>query len=710
MELDATTLDHLMVDDSFEAPAVVGNMLALDSTELNPAASTSASTSVSGKSKKKKKKEKQRLREEQERLVNEHQLYQEQADQETSFTHASVEDLVNDVIKGYEVTVSQPTTTAQHQHQLNLLLSPSSPSQQPEKQKKSKKSKKRKSDDIAADSQDVDFSLPAMMESQETLPTKVKRKKKDRQTSQEEESAQALLALNKGLAKAADNEEVILEDDEPEEAMESSSPKKKKKRSKKERKAAEEAAAAAVDEELSDIVVDDHSELLVPVDEDVEMASAAMAAAALHLNQNTTTQQEPQQRIMSEHLAAHIAKDIRPQQQQQQQMLSEVEHRLAVQLQQNGYAAPSLDGNGFISTNLGVVSQQQPIHTQPEVRPSTVASKKRKFQQHQMNSGHGLMVDPALMQLDEPAFPLDSNPPTSKKQKRTNTTSQYESSSNDIQEAVRNHNSSSDPKPAQTWGSAVAGNGDPNGGTFTLEERHAVDNALMYYCKSNDMTMDQVRDRVWGNNRRKDEFWDTICAAVPSRSRASVYKHVRRTCHIFQQRAKWSPEEDEELAGLVAEKGNKWKDIGIAMGRMGEDCRDRYRNYVKCGKDRGTDRWSKEEEELLVATVTLHKEDARQTYIAEGKPLPMPENEDQELINWTTVSDMMKNRRSRIQCRYKWKKMIVQQQKKNKAPTGITYEGGRKKKINFDIKLMLPGDKIWILRRFVTLPHHLPSH
>lgn len=39
---------------------------------------------------------------------------------------------------------------------------------------------------------------------------------------------------------------------------------------------------------------------------------------------------------------------------------------------------------------------------------------------------------------------------------------------------------------------------------------------------------------------------------------------------------KWSTEEDEQLLRLVGERGRKWKEIGGAIGRMPEACRDRW--------------------------------------------------------------------------------------------------------------------------------------
>jgi hypothetical protein len=127
---------------------------------------------------------------------------------------------------------------------------------------------------------------------------------------------------------------------------------------------------------------------------------------------------------------------------------------------------------------------------------------------------------------------------------------------------------------------------------------------------------------------------------LPNRTRASVYKHVRRAYHVYHKRGKWSPEEDIQLGELVNEKGAQWKLIGMEMHRMPEDCRDRWRNYVKCGNARHQNKWTPEEEELLQQVVTRMMEEAG------------PNN-----VNWTLVSDKMNGTRSRIQCRYKWNKL-----------------------------------------------------
>ncbi|KAK9464663.1 hypothetical protein V1512DRAFT_267869 [Lipomyces arxii] len=179
-----------------------------------------------------------------------------------------------------------------------------------------------------------------------------------------------------------------------------------------------------------------------------------------------------------------------------------------------------------------------------------------------------------------------------------------------------------------------------NGGSFTDDEILTLDHFMQLYQAEHGIDDAELRRRVWANERKKDNFWDAVASALPLRTRASVYKHVRRRYHPYEQRGKWTSQEDEGLRQLVEQHGAQWKIIGRQIGRMPEDCRDRWRNYVKCGTSRGQNKWSVEEERKLVEIVN------RIRFSEPGAD-----------INWTVVSERMGGIRSRIQCRYKWKKL-----------------------------------------------------
>ncbi|KAK9241267.1 hypothetical protein V1525DRAFT_368311 [Lipomyces kononenkoae] len=179
-----------------------------------------------------------------------------------------------------------------------------------------------------------------------------------------------------------------------------------------------------------------------------------------------------------------------------------------------------------------------------------------------------------------------------------------------------------------------------NGGSFTADEINVLDRFMSRYQAEHGLDYAALCRRVWANERKKDNFWDAVASALPHRTRASVYKHVRRKYHPYELRGKWSAEDDATLKRMVEMHGAQWKTIGRLIGRMPEDCRDRWRNYVKCGANRGQNKWSVDEENKLIEVVNS---------IRFGDP-----SAD---INWTAVSEKMGGIRSRIQCRYKWKKL-----------------------------------------------------
>lgn len=233
-------------------------------------------------------------------------------------------------------------------------------------------------------------------------------------------------------------------------------------------------------------------------------------------------------------------------------------------------------------------------------------------------------------------------------------------------------------KASEIIGSAAST--QTSGKAFDSTEEAALDHFIEEYQRIKKFTRRETCERIWTNGRRKDDFWINICKVLPYRTRSSIYKHVRRRYHIFEQRGRWTPEEDQQLAELCVEKEGQWSEVGRAMRRMPEDCRDRWRNYIKCGNNRASNKWSPEEESLLKQVIAEMLTDAEQ--YQERKEQGLLDVSDQEnltqargprgkkingkptfkdIINWTVVSEKMGGTRSRIQCRYKWNKLIRKQ-------------------------------------------------
>lgn len=201
---------------------------------------------------------------------------------------------------------------------------------------------------------------------------------------------------------------------------------------------------------------------------------------------------------------------------------------------------------------------------------------------------------------------------------------------------------------------------------FLLQEIAAVDLFILGYCHLHKLSRADICARIWSNERKKDNFWESLTRVLPYRLRALVYKHVRRQYHVFEVRAKWSKDDDDFLRKLAATKQGNWKEIGDIMGRMPEDCRDRWRNYVKCGDNRLLNKWLEEEEKQLRDAVA-------QVQSASDKP-----------INWTVVSEKMNGVRLRIQCRYKWNKLL-------------------KRELALRASAMDPHTKLWLLQKVQLL-------
>ncbi|KAG0643440.1 hypothetical protein HOY80DRAFT_880140 [Tuber brumale] len=441
------------------------------------------------------------------------------------------------------------------------------------------------------------------------------------------------------------------------------------------------------------------------------------------------------QRIISQHLAAHMSK-IAPASASAGMALQEDDDLLMMDTEL-GYTAvsspPPLDADDVLSSSA--------FHTSPPRKKGRAVYEKKKNKRTDPIEDANRLVDPALMEFDEataaaaaaasippdtlrdgveepkkrkrrlPTGKLDDGPEKKKKSHKKKVSEEIvnseaanlvqPSSSAPLQQLPIQATPTSISGPISTTAAATPSGGSA-GGTFSVEEKQAIDVHLARYAENNGLTHADLCRRVWANERRKDDFWEGVCSVLPQRSRASIYKHVRRQYHVFTSRAKWTESEDEHLAVLVKEKGSAWKAVGDAMGRMGEDCRDRWRNYGKCGKDRGKDRWDESEESELKKVITDVLTGIR-TQRGITDPFDLEANtidyDGESEINWTVISDLMGNKRSRIQCRYKWNKM--KQQKARSGGVAVVKSPGtwKKKKTKAFVEDMLVGDHIWLLKQ-----------
>ena len=222
-----------------------------------------------------------------------------------------------------------------------------------------------------------------------------------------------------------------------------------------------------------------------------------------------------------------------------------------------------------------------------------------------------------------------------------------------------------------------------------LEEDNIIKGFIEKYQEIYELSYDDIRYIIWndyidkgnvsnseytGTNNNNNEvdiriidlFWRSFYKIFPGRLHLTLNKRIRGFLKRSCKKGKWTKEEDELLYDMCTVRGllGKWSNIGYLLNRTPEDCRNRWRDYGVCQGSQKKNQWTvKEEEQLFDIIVDLLKKSRRM------------EQEDQDIlfdtdtlihdkqlfkcaINWNQVSKCMGYTRSRIQCQYKWKKLL----------------------------------------------------
>ncbi|KAK6524169.1 hypothetical protein TWF694_005829 [Orbilia ellipsospora] len=215
-------------------------------------------------------------------------------------------------------------------------------------------------------------------------------------------------------------------------------------------------------------------------------------------------------------------------------------------------------------------------------------------------------------------------------------------------------------------------------GAYSSSEDALIHAVIHKYCAVNipSLSRSEFIEKIWSANGSKTDFWNVLLHNLPTRSRESLYCHVKRMYHNFEERGKWTEEQDDELRTLVAQKGTKWSVIAKDLNRMPEDLRDRWKNYLVCGSKRRRDHWEAHEEvalkkvmdDMLAVIVKGHEEAGtlvlaeRDGETAEERVRRLEEEKwhHREEVDWGIASEKMGYTRSRMQCLWKakgmWKK------------------------------------------------------
>ncbi|KAI4744261.1 hypothetical protein E4T50_05338 [Aureobasidium sp. EXF-12298] len=191
----------------------------------------------------------------------------------------------------------------------------------------------------------------------------------------------------------------------------------------------------------------------------------------------------------------------------------------------------------------------------------------------------------------------------------------------------------------------------PEQGPFTPVECDMIETHMVDFCRQNELSRDQLIAMIQASSREMSKVYVELATEIlPHRNRRAVQRYCRRHYNNFQ-RGRWTDEQDELLRAAYAETPNKWVKIGERVGRMPEDCRDRWRNHVSLDQ-RHTDVWTQDEEHRLAAAVS---ECLRAVQASMETTLSRDQEDD--FIAWNVVVQKMNGSRNRLQCSMKWRKI-----------------------------------------------------
>ncbi|KAJ9648852.1 hypothetical protein H2199_000765 [Coniosporium tulheliwenetii] len=254
--------------------------------------------------------------------------------------------------------------------------------------------------------------------------------------------------------------------------------------------------------------------------------------------------------------------------------------------------------------------------------------------------------------------------------------------------------------------------GMPTSGAFEKPEVARIAQAVEAYCFNHSLSQNEFNDMVQsGTVKDFEEMWGEICAAVPYRTRQSVHRFCKRRYHNAK-RGKWDPDEDDTLRKAYELKPDRWKEIGAMVGRLPDDCRDRWRDYVMVSGVKNRDYWTEEEKNTLIRTVEdclLAMEKAKEEQAQDNPqtavtPKKGKADDPEANLNWIVVSQKMGGTRSRIQCMAKWRQLIKRRDNPpvssiHKTPEVDAGQGSWRVKCGLsNYNKMLPGDKLAILQ------------
>lgn len=142
------------------------------------------------------------------------------------------------------------------------------------------------------------------------------------------------------------------------------------------------------------------------------------------------------------------------------------------------------------------------------------------------------------------------------------------------------------PETLLKW-RASAARPDVKKGRLSSAEKEALVAAAKGFARSKGLSIEDLswlfETRTGASRGLSRGAWNAIAAALPQRTAKSVYAAGTRLLHPGNYKGAWTSEEISRLRELVSQRGNRWAEIGGALGRLPEACRDRWKELGGSG-------------------------------------------------------------------------------------------------------------------------------
>ncbi|GAN04437.1 hypothetical protein MAM1_0063d03897 [Mucor ambiguus] len=160
-----------------------------------------------------------------------------------------------------------------------------------------------------------------------------------------------------------------------------------------------------------------------------------------------------------------------------------------------------------------------------------------------------------------------------------------------------------------TWNRKPEDDPWPKQRKFGYSDKLKLEKRIKKICKRENMTFHEAQE-IFSSGRRKEhiKFFQKIAAVFPNIPLYLLVKRLKETYHIKRNSAPWSKEEIKQLEGLLKIHGNNAELLSTMMNRSPKNINDFIFNHKSTKM--ASAKWTPEEDELLAKVMAKQKKNA----------------------------------------------------------------------------------------------------